>query len=59
MGPASKTSLNTSSHRIGEVDAAVRFDPKMMVKEDITGENREEKKPKKPKKTALLALGNL
>ena len=46
MGPASKTSLNTSSHRIGEVDAAVRFDPKMMVKEDITGENREEKKPK-------------
>ena len=47
MCPASKTSLNTRSHRIGEVDATVRFDPKMMVKEDITEGNREEKKTKK------------
>ena len=28
MGPASKTSCNTSTPRIGEVDAVVKFEPK-------------------------------
>ena len=44
MGPASKTSR--SSRPIGEVDAVVRFEPKMMVKEEMIGGNRarEEKK---------------
>ena len=47
MGSASKTSHNTSSCHIGEVDAVVRFEPKMMVKEEMTGGNRDQgwKKP--------------
>ena len=41
MGSASKTSCNISSHCIGEVDTAVKLEPKMMVKEYMTGGNRE------------------
>ena len=41
-GPASSTSCNTSSRRTGEVDAFVRFEPKMMLKEIERA--REEKK---------------
>ena len=46
MGPASKTSCNTSSHHIGEVDTIVRFEPKIMVKEEMTGGNREQGRKK-------------
>ena len=42
MGPASKTSHNTSSRCIGEVDDVVRFKSKMMMKEEMTGGNREQ-----------------
>ena len=41
MGPASKTSRNTSSCHIGEVDTVVKIKPKMMVKEEMTGGSRE------------------
>ena len=44
MGPASKTSGNTSYHHIGQVDAVVKLNPKKMkmVKEEMAGGNREE-----------------
>ena len=43
MGPASKTSGHTSSRHIGEVDAVVSFEPKKMVKEEMTGGKIESK----------------
>ena len=47
MGPANKTSCNTSScRRIGEVDAVVKFKPKKMVKEEMKGGNREQGREK-------------
>ena len=46
MGPARKTSCDTSSRHIGEVDAIVRFEPKMIVKEEMTGGNREQERKK-------------
>ena len=47
MGPASKNSSNTSSCRIGKVDTVVKFKPKQMVKEKMTGGNREHGRRKK------------
>ena len=47
MGPASKTSPNTSSRRIGQVDAIVKLKPKKIVKEEMTRGNREEGREKK------------
>ena len=42
MGPASKTSGNTNSCRIGDVDAVVKFKPKKMVKEEMKEGYREQ-----------------
>ena len=46
MDPASKNSRNTNSRRIGEVDAVVRFKPKMMLKEEMTGGKIQSKRRK-------------
>ena len=47
MGPASKTSQNTSSSRKRKVDAFVKFEPKKMVKKEMKGGgNREQTKYK-------------
>ena len=60
MGPASKTSLKTSSRRIGEVDAVVSFKPKKMVKEEMTGGQREQgRNEKKPVPSLLFNAANL
>ena len=50
MGPESKTTINTCSRHIGEVDAVVKFEPKKMVKEEMKGGNREQGKGKKSNK---------
>ena len=39
MGPASKTSRNTSYRLIGEVDGVVKLEPKKMMKEEMKGGN--------------------
>ena len=54
MGPASKTSRNTSSSHIGEVDTVVKLEPKMMVKEEMTGVNKEHGKEKKRPNSKLF-----
>ena len=46
MGPASKTTHNTGSRHIGEVDAVLRLKPKKMVKEEITGGKGEQGRKK-------------
>ena len=46
MSPASKTLRNTGSSRIGQVDAVVKLKPKKMVKEEMTGGNREQGRKK-------------
>ena len=62
MGPASKTSCNTSSRCIGEVDAVVKFEPKKMVKEAMKGGNREQGREKNKHcfaSTYTLILGSV
>ena len=54
MGPASKTSRNTSSRSIGEVDAVARLEPKKMVKEEMTGGNRGQGRKKNVESSMLF-----
>ena len=58
MGPASKTSRNTSSHHIGQVNAVVKLKPKKMVKEEMTGGNRVQGMKKNPPYFAFSNLNN-
>ena len=56
MDPASKTSRNTSSSRIGQVDTVVKLKPKKMVKEEMKGGNGEQGRKKMLSKTYVPIL---
>ena len=61
MGPASKTSRNTSSRGKGEVDTVVKLEPKIMTKGELTGGNKRawEKENHKIKITILIIKSKL
>ena len=59
MGPESKTLRNTSSRHIGLVDAVVKLKPKKMVKDEMTGGNREQGRRKHTREYPTASLGTL